>query len=68
MRCAIQPWEIIERNGLDFFEGNVIKYVMRYKTKHGLEDLLKAKHYIEYLINKEQSKERKSYVQDQPSR
>lgn len=53
-RCAIQPWEIIERNGLGFFEANVIKYVLRYKNKNGLEDLLKAKHYIEYLINREE--------------
>ena len=53
-RCAIQPWEIIERNGLGFFEGNVIKYVMRYQNKNGLQDLLKAKHYIEYLINREE--------------
>jgi len=53
-RCALQPWEIIERNGLGFFEGNVIKYVMRYQNKNGLQDLLKAKHYIEYLINREE--------------
>lgn len=53
-RCSIQPWEIIERNGLGFFEGNVIKYVMRYQNKNGLQDLLKAKHYIEYLINREE--------------
>ena len=54
LRCAISPWEIIERNGLGFFEANVIKYVLRYKNKNGLEDLLKAKHYIEYLINREE--------------
>lgn len=53
-RCAIQPWELIERNGLGFFEGNVIKYILRYKNKNGLQDLLKAKHYIEYLINREE--------------
>lgn len=52
----IQPWEVIERANLDFWEGNVVKYVMRYKTKNGLEDLLKAQHYIEYLIEREKSK------------
>ncbi len=49
----IQPWEYISANDLDFFEGNVIKYITRYKDKGGVEDLQKAKHYIEYLIEKE---------------
>ena len=34
-----------------FFVGNVIKYVLRYKDKNGKEDLLKAKTYLEKLIN-----------------
>ena len=54
----IQPWEIIEANGLDFWEGNVIKYVLRYKNKNKAEDLKKARHYLDYLIARE-SKERK---------
>lgn len=49
---GIQPWEYIEANGLDFFQGNVVKYVTRYKDKSGIEDLEKAKHYIEYMIEK----------------
>lgn len=54
VRCSLQPWEVIERNELDFWEGNVIKYVLRYRHKDGLQDLLKAKHYLEYLINREE--------------
>lgn len=54
VRCSLQPWEVIERNELDFWEGNVVKYVLRYKHKDGLQDLLKAKHYLEYLINREE--------------
>lgn len=50
----LQPWEIIDRNGLDFWQGNAIKYVMRYKDKGGVEDLKKAIHYIEYLIERYQ--------------
>lgn len=46
----IQPIEYIIANNLGFCEGNVIKYVSRYKQKGGLQDLLKAKHYIEMLI------------------
>lgn len=49
----IQPWEVIARAKLDFWEGNAVKYVMRYKYKDGLKDLLKAQHYIEYLIQRE---------------
>lgn len=52
----IQPWEVIARADLDFWEGNVVKYVMRYKTKNGLEDLMKARHYLEYLIHREAEK------------
>lgn len=48
----IQPLDYIEANGLDFAEGNVIKYVTRYKEKGGLDDLLKAKSYLQVLINR----------------
>lgn len=46
----IQPIEYIIANNLGFCEGNVVKYISRYKQKGGLQDLLKAKHYIEMLI------------------
>ncbi len=46
----IQPIEYTLANGLGFCEGNVIKYVSRYKSKNGVEDLKKAKHYLELLI------------------
>lgn len=49
----IQPIEFIEGNDLGFAVGNVIKYVCRYKHKNGKEDLLKAKHYIDLLIELE---------------
>ena len=48
----IQPIEFIEANNLGFHEGNVIKYITRYKEKNGIEDLEKAKTYIEMLIKK----------------
>lgn len=46
----IQPITFITANKLNFCQGNVIKYVMRYNQKNGLEDLKKAKVYIGYLI------------------
>jgi hypothetical protein len=47
---SIQPIEYIFENNLGFCEGNVIKYVTRYKDKGGVKDLEKAKHYLELLI------------------
>ena len=38
-------------NNIGFLEGNVIKYVRRWKEKNGKEDLLKAKEYLNRLIN-----------------
>ena len=51
---AIQPIEFIHKNNLSFIQGNVIKYVCRYKSKGGIEDLQKAKHYIDLLIELEE--------------
>jgi hypothetical protein len=52
----IQPVEYIQRNGIGFMEGNVIKYVSRWQDKGGLDDLNKAKHYLEMLIAYEEEK------------
>jgi hypothetical protein len=46
----IQPWDYIAANGLGYFEGNVVKYVSRWKRKGGVEDLKKARHYLDKLI------------------
>jgi hypothetical protein len=46
----ISPLEYIQKNNLGFIEGNIIKYVSRYKNKNGIEDLKKAKWYLEFLI------------------
>ena len=48
---AIEPIVFIMGNDMSFWRGNVIKYVLRHKDKDGLQDLLKAKRYIEFLIN-----------------
>ena len=50
---AIQPVEYIHANGIGYFEGNVIKYVTRWRDKGGVEDLKKALHYLELLIDLE---------------
>jgi len=50
---VIQPTEFIHKNGIGFVEGSVIKYVCRYKNKNGIEDLKKAIHYLELMIEME---------------
>jgi len=54
---AIQPVEFITINDLGYIVGNIIKYVCRYKFKNGIEDLRKARHYIDMLIESELKKE-----------
>jgi len=49
-KYKIQPYEFISSNNLSFFQGNVIKYVIRYKDKNGTEDLKKIIHYCELEI------------------
>ena len=46
----MQPWDIIESWGLNFWQGNIIKYVLRAPYKGGVEDFEKAKHYLEFII------------------
>lgn len=46
----IQPVEFIYANGIGYMEGNVIKYVCRHHFKNGKQDLLKARHYIDLLL------------------
>lgn len=55
-KFKIQPVEFIVKNELGYIEGNVIKYICRHKEKGGKEDLLKAKHYIDLLIQLEYEK------------
>jgi hypothetical protein len=50
---GIQPIEYIHANNLGFCEGNVVKYVTRWKDKGGEDDRRKAIHYLELLIQLE---------------
>jgi len=55
-KLTIQPIEFIIKNNLGYSEGNVIKYICRYKQKNGIEDLKKAKQYIDFLIDEIETK------------
>ena len=54
---AIQPVEYIHANNIPYMEGNVIKYVTRWRDKNGVADLLKARHYIDLLLELEEKAE-----------
>ena len=47
---TIQPVEYIHKNGIAYLEGNVIKYVTRHGAKNGAEDIKKAIHYCQLIL------------------
>lgn len=49
---GMQPFDVIDAFGLDFYEGNVVKYVCRWRKKNGVEDLYKARTYINEVIKR----------------
>ena len=51
---GIECWEYVVSHNMGFLEGNIIKYVTRYKFKNGREDLLKAKEYLDRLLEQVQ--------------
>ena len=53
----IEPLTFITANSLGFCEGNIIKYVCRYPRKGGVGDLLKARAYLDHLIQQQQKRE-----------
>ena len=53
---AIQPWDFIISNNIGFLEVNAIKYLCRWRDKGGIQDLEKARHYIDKLIEVERAK------------
>jgi|TARA_R100000734_G_C3304237_1_gene94750 hypothetical protein len=52
-RFIIQPAEFINANNLAYAEGNVIKYVCRHRFKGKKEDIEKAIHYLEMIIERD---------------
>jgi len=55
----IEVWDFIIDQKLNYLEGNVIKYIARYRHKNGIEDLNKAKAYLDKLIEQIQPQIRK---------
>ncbi len=49
-KCAIQPKDYIRANNLDFFEGNIVKYITRHKDKEGAKDIKKVIDYAMMIL------------------
>ena len=52
-RGSIDVWDFIRDQRLNFHLGNAIKYICRHAHKGGKEDLEKAKHYIDMIIERD---------------
>lgn len=52
-RSDIQHWDYVLANGIPYLEAQVIKYLTRWRKKNGLEDVMKAQHYLDKLIEVE---------------
>jgi len=52
-KFKIQPSKFVIENKLLYPEGCVIKYIIRHRSKNGKEDLLKAKHFIDMIIERD---------------
>ena len=49
-RGSVQHWDIVAQHDLDYFQGQITKYIMRWKKKNGVQDLEKALHFLEKYI------------------
>ena len=58
IKYKIQPSRFVVENKLLYPEGCVIKYILRHQDKGGKQDLLKAKHFIDMIIERDYSGEK----------
>ena len=49
-RSEVQHWDFVVANNLDYFQGQITKYVTRWKKKNGIDDLYKARHFLQKYI------------------
>ena len=56
---GMQPFDVIDAFGLDFYEGNIVKYIVRWRKKDGVNDLYKARRYVDALIERAEAQRRK---------
>lgn len=47
---AVEHWDIVVQHDLDYFQAQILRYTMRWKDKGGVEDLEKARHFLDKYI------------------
>lgn len=52
----LEHWDLVVMYDWDYFQGQVTKYLMRWRKKNGIEDLKKARHYLDKYIEAEEGK------------
>lgn len=65
---GIQPVEYIHANKLDFFQGNVIKYIHRHKAKNGAEDVKKDINYAIMILKNDYGVDAKLVIAEEPAK
>jgi hypothetical protein len=53
----LQPWDVVIVWELGYLEGTALKYIARWRDKNGVEDILKAIHFLEKLVEVEKAKQ-----------
>lgn len=61
-----EHWDRVARLGLNYYEGNITKYIERARKKNGIEDLKKAAHYLQKLIELVENGSVPGYTPTQP--
>jgi len=59
-QAGFQHWDLIEKYGVGYLEGCATKYITRHRKKNGVQDLIKAKHYTEKLLEMAHSHNRRA--------
>ena len=62
----IQHWDFVASNNLDYFQGQITKYVARWKNKGGMQDLLKARHFLDKYIDLQKTVGPKGGIEEHP--
>lgn len=54
---GLEPWDVVLKWNLGYLDGTALKYIARWKHKNGVEDLKKAVHFLQKLIEVEENRE-----------
>ena len=54
----LQPWDVVVQWNLGYLEGTALKYIARWRDKNGIEDIQKAIHFLEKLVEVEKQKQK----------